>query len=406
MSKRSIPDKLTIEAQLIQVFTPSAPIDRSTLFAGRTDQLRRVIDTIKQRGQHAIVFGERGVGKTSLVNILEDIFKRAGESIIAAHVFCDGTDNYSTVWRKVFAQIGTTVELRRAGFTNTTTQTLQSVSTNLPEQITPDLVRQQLTQLGNQILLIIIIDEFDRLPNGNISRLFADTIKVLSDQSVPATIILVGVADNVDDLIKEHESTLRALVQIRMPRMSQEELAEIIRKGLNVVGMKIEAKALDYITLLSQGLPNYTHLLGLASAREALDHNELKITFDHVTQAINKAINNIQQSMMSSYHRAVASTRKSNLYAQVLLACALAKTDDLGYFAASDVRGPLSTIMGKAYDIPTFSRHLNEFCLPTRGPILQKKGDKHRFRFRFINPLLQPFVIMKGFASGLIERMP
>ena len=45
-----------------RVFSPTAPIDERDLFAGRTDQIRKLIDAINQKGQHAIVFGERGVG--------------------------------------------------------------------------------------------------------------------------------------------------------------------------------------------------------------------------------------------------------------------------------------------------------------------------------------------------------
>jgi hypothetical protein len=29
---------------------------------------------------------------------------------------------------------------------------------------------------------------------------------------------------------------------------------------------------------------------------------------------------------------------------------------------------------------------------------------KRRFRFRFSNPLMQPFVVMKGVASGIISE--
>jgi DNA polymerase III gamma/tau subunit len=55
-----------------EVFTPSAPIDNQALFAGRVNQLNRIIGAVSQRGQHAILFGERGVGKTSLANVLSD----------------------------------------------------------------------------------------------------------------------------------------------------------------------------------------------------------------------------------------------------------------------------------------------------------------------------------------------
>jgi hypothetical protein len=61
--------------------------------------------------------------------------------------------------------------------------------------------------------------------------------------------------------------------------------------------------------------------------------------------------------------------------------------------------------MGKPYDIPAYSRHLNlnDFS-DTRGPVLQKTGSPRRYRFRFINPMMQPFVLMRGRDKGLLPR--
>jgi hypothetical protein len=110
-----------------------------------------------------------------------------------------------------------------------------------------------------------------------------------------------------------------------------------------------------------------------------------------------------QQSIVSGYVQATTS-RRGNLYSQVLTACALAEKDALGYFASSDVRDPMSGIMGKHYDIPAFSQHLNDFCENDRGPILEKSGYPRRYRFRFCNPLMEPYVIMSGISKGLITK--
>lgn len=266
------------------------------------------------------------------------------------------------------------------------------------------MVRRTLSQLSNGIILIVIVDEFDRMPNGNASRLFADTIKMLSDHLVEATVVLVGVADSVDQLLTEHQSIERALVQVRMPRMSRAELHEIVQNALAVLEMKIDDTALEYISALSQGLPHYTHLIGLHGTRKAIDAGTKTIALSHVDLAISEAIKNAQQSIISAYHKAKTSPRRKNLFPQALLACALAKADDLGYFAAADVREPMSAIMRKKYDVPAFARHLNEFSNQRRGPILQRTGEKYRYRFRFSNPLMRPYVAMQGLSSKLITR--
>ena len=243
-----------------------------------------------------------------------------------------------------------------------------------------------------------------RIPNPETKATVDDTIKMLSDNAVGATIILVGVADSVDQLIKEHLSIERALVQIKMPRMSNDEVKEIIDKGLNLLGMAIKDDAKNYIILLSQGLPHYTHLLALHSVRQAIDSKAKTIAIKHVESAISKALQQAQQTILGAYHKAIRSPRKDTIFAQVLLACALTSTDELGFFSAADVIRPLSMIMNKQYKVPGFSRHLNDFCEAERGPILHKIGRIRKYKFRFVNPLMQPFVIMQGLANHLIDR--
>ncbi len=395
--------KLGIEAG--RVFSPAAPIDEKDLFAGRIKQLRRVIDVVNQRGQHAIIFGERGVGKTSLANVISSYLSSIPTfPILAPHVNCDGTDDFTRLWKKILSQIELSSQAKQAGFISVAKIATTNLSDTLPAKVTPEDIRKALTAVSQYAMLIVIIDEFDRLQGAHIQRVFADTIKSLSDNSVKATIVLVGVADAVSDLIKEHQSVERALVQIRMQRMSTEELREIINKGLGRLGMTIDEDAIKHISLISQGLPHYTHLLGLYASREAIDQNTKTISMSHVQIAVKNALEGAQQTIRTAYHKATTSPRRDNLYADVLLACALAKTDDLGYFAAADVRTPLTKIKKRKFDIPSFSRHLNDFSEEKRGPILKKFGSKHKYRFRFINPLMQPFVTMQGFACGKIDR--
>jgi hypothetical protein len=123
-----------------------------------------------------------------------------------------------------------------------------------------------------------------------------------------------------------------------------------------------------------------------------------------VRPAVKAAIENAQASIRDSYHKATMSPRKDNLYSTVLLACAIAQGDEQGYFAAANVRGPMFHVTGQRYEIPSFSRHLHDFCEANRGGVLRRIGDRHSYRFRFTNPLLQPYVIMKGIADGKISE--
>lgn len=392
-----------MDLMIARAFRPAAPIDQIDLFSGRTQQMRDILDVIGQNGQHAVVYGERGVGKTSLTAVVNEIIRGGAELPLRAN--CDGTDNFSLIWTKVLEEAEIESEFPGVGFSPEPRLLRRSAADLLPnkQSVTPNDVRRALEFLVRAGKTpVVFVDEFDRLEDPSSRSLFADTIKALSDHLVGATVVIVGVADNVDELIAEHQSIERAVVQIHMPRMSPAELGDIVHRGLTGIKMTIDEGALGRIARLSQGLPHYTHLIAQWAARAGVEEGRAAINTRDVDVAIARALERAQESVINAYHRATFSTQ-DNLYRQVFLACSLAAVDDLGYFAAADVRRPLSRIMKKRYDIPSFARHLNAMCEPQRGPVLQKKGMTRNFRFRFLNPLLQPYVIMRGLAEGMID---
>lgn len=167
--------------------------------------------------------------------------------------------------------------------------------------------------------------------------------------------------------------------------------------------MTIEDEALNTIVELSRGLPHYVLLVGQHAAINASQTGVSQINHSHVFDAMTTSIDNAQQSLQSAYVSATTSPQKLNLYVQVLLACSLADANEFGYFAAADLRAPLKKVTGKDYDIPSFSRHLSAFSSDSRQNILQLKGEKNQRRFRFRDPLMQPYVIMRGVRDGLID---
>jgi Cdc6-like AAA superfamily ATPase len=393
-------EKMKKIAQVGQAFCPGAPINQYSLFAGRIELVKDVIRGINQRGQHVILYGERGVGKTSLANVMKEFLEK-GVSVVKVN--CDTQDKYKSLWQKVLREIVLVTKSKGAGFVQSDTREYISLDSFVQgkEEIHPEDVRCLLDFY--QGLLVIIIDEVDRIDDKQTTTLMADTIKTLSDHSSTSTIILVGVADSVDELIAEHLSIERALVQVRMPRMSIPELQEILDKGYQRLNISIKDEAKKQIVQLSQGLPHYTHLLGLHSAEAAIENDRSEIDESDVDEAIKRAINKAQQTIIGAYNRAVNSPRKT-LFSQVLLSCALAKKDILGTFTASDVRQPMTLIMGEKYEIPAFARHLNDFCDCKRGPVLEKQGSSRRFRYRFANPMLEPYTILHGLATGVISK--
>ena len=381
-------ERYRLIAEINQAFTPGAPIDSRDLFAGRKRQVDKVIGTIFQRGQHAVIFGERGVGKTSLANTLYDFLVLAGKyDYQRARLNCADGMHFEAMWYSIFKQLTTVV--------NGETLSLEQV---LPVNANSESIRETFQAMDNPS--IVIIDELDRITDLQTETALADTIKTLSDNSVDTTIVLVGVADSVDQLIAEHRSIERAVVQVPMPRMSKVELLEIIDHGLvKCQGLMIDASVRERIADYSQGLPSYTHLLAREAALHVVRSDRMNITMEDLDEAIKEAVDSQLETNLRAYNTAVSSPRGKN-FRPVLLACALARKDEHGWFYANGVTQPVRLITGKKYDIPSFARHLKDFCDESRGPILERTGRK----YRFIKPLMEPYVILRGLADKLIAE--
>jgi hypothetical protein len=165
--------------------------------------------------------------------------------------------------------------------------------------------------------------------------------------------------------------------------------------------MTIEPAARDRIGRLAEGLPYYVHELALHSAQLATFDDRTAVRADDVRNAIDRIVK--RHSLMRVYQTAIRSPRRDNLFAEVLTACALTKKDRLGYFTPGSVREPLSRILGKPYDIANFATHLSAFMSEERGQILRRDGVQRSYRYRFRDPLLQPFALLVAVSDGLVS---
>lgn len=390
--------------QLGLYFKPSSPINKESLFAGRIQQVRDVVDAINQQGQHAVLYGERGVGKTSLANMIFPKLHCESMEKIAPLINCMTEDSYASLWKRVFETILFTADKDGIAIGEKAEDLLKEYTGPLASVITPDEVWRLLHELGQTLLTVIILDEFDKLKDDYVQAMMSDTLKFLSDRIVPATMVLIGVADNVETLVTNHRSVQRCLSQIPMPRMSLQELEKIVLTGITSVQMTIDQTALEDVAHMCRGLPQYAHQVGLFAGRAALDQGRTNVTLDDVHLALESAVAKTIATVQADYSKATRSSRKDAQYVHVLLACALAQTDSLGWFYPRNIAEPLSRILDKECKVEAFARHLHSFCDDDRGPILKKDGDSSRPRYRFADPIIQPYILMRGIAEKMIDE--
>lgn len=188
----------------MQLFTPHGPIDEDALFAGRADIVMEIVDLVFQKGCHGIIYGERGVGKTSLANILRDrIFSRT-QAFRLIKRNCTAQHNFSLIWRHALDDF-------------------EYDGKDSKEFISNDATAYDVYKILRLMELkhapIIVIDEFDRVSDEGTYVKMADLIKTLADSGSASTILVVGVGESVHQLFGGHLSIHRNVRQIMMPKM-------------------------------------------------------------------------------------------------------------------------------------------------------------------------------------------
>jgi hypothetical protein len=90
-------DKL--RGTLAEIYTPGFPIEDPRLFSGRVGLLEELKKELVVRGTHFVLYGERGIGKTSLWQVLLH-GKRVKRHAASA------TDDFVSIFRRVLEEIG------------------------------------------------------------------------------------------------------------------------------------------------------------------------------------------------------------------------------------------------------------------------------------------------------------
>lgn len=379
----------------ITMLFSGAPVDEEELFAGRSAEVRRILDAVFERSRHVVLFGERGVGKTSIANVFWKRYNQNLQTFIAARVQADPSDDFSSLWKKALSELKSVAgQIGR----------LDMVPVSEDHEILdPDTIRRELQKCAANALPILIIDEFDNLENEYARVLTANTIKSFYDYSLSTTLIIVGVSENIDGLIRDHQSIVRAISQVKLERMSDRELNDVIHTRIKKTPLKFSGDARWTIVKLSRGLPYFTQVLSKFSALNAIDNRRLLISVSDVDAAMARFIEESEHSFTTAYREATESNQKENFFAHVLLACALAKTDESGFFTPTDVIDPYSAIIGKRKRHAHFQRHLTEFISMERGEVLIRRGVERQYKYRFSDPMMQPYVIIRGIRDQMID---
>lgn len=381
-------------------FSPSAPVNSRDFFFGRTSELESVVESINERGQHVVLYGERGVGKTSFANIIATLLT----GVFPVKVTCNRDDTFRNIWDKAFRKVHFERNLGSMGFLPQERKELVQLDLFLPdtEHITPLDVQFVMEKV--QANLLFIFDEYDSLKGTAVHSQMADTIKALSDNAPRVTIMVVGIGGDVQELIGSHPSIERCLRQVRLPRMSPGELREIVTKGADLLGLTVDLAVLSSIVGFSDGFPHFTHLLAKQTARSALQMNQEMMLDFNLKQGLQASVDRVDESVRQAYHKATMTSKESTKFEAVLWACAQASVDETGTFNGKSVLDPYFRITRKRENLSALNYYLSKLATEEKGSVLEKLGSSKNIRYRISNPLLKAYAKLKH--QAFLSRIP
>ena len=277
--------------KLRSAYTPAQPIVDRRMFAGRTQLLTQVIRGIEDERLHTIVYGERGLGKTSLLHVLAQVAREARYLVV--YETCGASSEFDEMMRTVAAHIPL---IYHADYGPTTPEaergdSFASLLGHEPnhEHISVRGASDMLAKVtGTRVL--VVLDEFDRADSNEFRRSIAELLKSLSDRSVRVQFIIAGVAANLNELVTNVPTIQRSISAIQVPKMPAGEIRELVKNGEPITGIAFDDGSVHAIITRSIGFPYIASLLSHRSGLNAIDRGADTVTYEDVASATDDAL--------------------------------------------------------------------------------------------------------------------
>ncbi len=243
------------------IFTPTQPKAGRRQITGRQVELQRILQALIEDRAHVVLHSERGRGKTSLSNMVVEMLRRA--DVIVARYTCDAGSDFDSIVR------GLARDLPPSLLANPPSDDSEGCEAALPPR---DLRPGDVAALPARLTcraLVCVIDEFDRVENTRARTQLADAIKQLSDRDVRLQFLIVGVSDNLDEILGQHPSIQRSVLGVHLPLFTDRDVAQLISKASQDGGFSFPPEVVARVTVLARGMPYMAQLLGLRLTQAA-----------------------------------------------------------------------------------------------------------------------------------------
>lgn len=375
------------ESGVRAVFTPHTPISQENLFRGRMAEVQQILSTLNTPGQHVLLFGDRGVGKSSLAYVTSNkLIKITEKELVIKR--CSKSDSFCTIFENVLYKCGIDLSIQAKNASGNLSvngmgyQESTERSGFLDKAQSPSWVCEKVKDSN----ILLLIDEFDSIQNSEDKHKVAELIKLLSDSNSSFKMFVVGIAESAEELTTGHPSVQRCLKEIKLSKMSQRELIDIINSGSTKLKLNFTRDAKFRIYRLSSGYPHFTHLIALKAAEIAIVKELTTVGIEEVNEAIEKSIIDCENSLRQSYEETVKSSSTMVVYRKVLYATALCYDE---FIRSKDIRFIYKLIFEEEITQQRLNQYLSKLVSNLNDKILRRlaKGV-----YRFTDPRMSSYI--------------
>lgn len=371
------------------VFTPGKlPIRPTNVYAARGDAETLFLKTLG-RAMIPVVFGEYGVGKTSmaryalrekdsaglLVNIesvadksLNDVFARCleklGYSVKTKRI--GGSSSSSSLEQSAQAGvsaggwINALVASKRTRSSGSTEQTEEQFSVTSPTD-------SKLIEICEAAGVVLLIDELHRAT----AEFTVDLSKFIKSYGNANChnfrIVLLGTSSDASRLVSSDPGIDRLIQEVHLKSMTTSESEFVVKKGMADLAVAVDPPTIERVVRTSVGSPSILQYLSLEVAEAAFPRTPRTAVLSDVQDALKAFVETKEARLYKSYVAAVESVGELRYRKQVLRAMAECEDE---YITMEQVRTKVSEFLGREIPSTALSGPLRDLKEDRYGPVL------------------------------------
>lgn len=318
--------------RLNQLLSPARPIQSIEYLQGREKELSLIRKALFAPGRHVFIYGDRGVGKSSLAAAAANQTQSSDAPYI--DVSCAPDSTLVGIVANIAYQALESSRVRKTKVTANASFEFRLLKAGVAREVTTNDLHAEIRSLGDAVEVlrevsmihserpVVVLDEFDRMTNETERNLFADLIKQLGDKKVNITFFFTGVGSTLEQILGAHQSAIRQFETIDLPKMSWTARWDIALRAANALGLDIDERTRIRLAAVSDGYPYYVHLITEKLLWRLYELPEVitNVTYEHYLLALKDAIQSINAELRRPYE--LACVQRSEDYEEALWAVA------------------------------------------------------------------------------------